>query len=389
METKSDLRQKILILSFSDLSRDPRVYRQVMFINERYDIVTSGYGKLNEMNVFNINIEKPSNRLLRDKVPIALLMFLKLFEACYWNFPVIKNGIKALSQLDYQSFDLIIANDLISLPIALKKAEQWKSKVLLDAHEYTPRQYGEQWINKFVFPKFWDYICKKYLRKIDGMITVCQGIADEYKKNYGVNCEVITNAPFYSKLAPSSSDKKRIRIIYHGLVHKSRMSENMINLMDHLDDRFELDLMIIRDNSRYNKRIYDLAVNHPRIFLKDTVPMPQISHTLNEYDIGLFLLPQESFSYRMALPNKLFEFIQGRLAIAIWPSPEMARILTEYNCGIVSKDYTIESMAKGLNSLTTQDIMKFKQNSHRAADFLCAEKNREKFLSIVKKVIYS
>jgi hypothetical protein len=28
----------------------------------------------------------------------------------------------------------------------------------------------------------------------------------------------------------------------------------------------------------------------------------------------------------MALPNKFFEFIQARLAVAIWPSPEMSKI---------------------------------------------------------------
>ena len=117
--------------------------------------------------------------------------------------------------------------------------------------------------------------------------------------------------------------------------------------------------------------------------------MPQIPYIINKYDIGLFLLPPESFSYRMALPNKLFEFIQGRLAIAIWPSPEMARIVNEYKCGIVSEDFTIESIANRLNSLSAKDIMKFKQNSHKAAAFLCAEKNREAFLSIVNKLLYS
>jgi hypothetical protein len=163
----------------------------------------------------------------------------------------------------------------------------------------------------------------------------------------------------------------------------------MINLMDHLDSRFELDFMIIRDNSRYCRKISDLAVNHPRVSLRDTVSMPQICNVLNEYDIGLFLLPPESFSYRMALPNKLFEFIQGRLAIAIWPSPEMARIVDEYKCGIVSEDFTIESIANRLNSLSAEDIMRFKQNSHKAADFLCAEQNREEFLSIVNKLLYT
>ena len=381
--------KKILILSFSDLSRDPRVYRQVVFINERYEIVTAGFGKFNESNIVNINIEKPSNKLLRDKIPIALLMSLKFFETCYWNFPVIKNGIKALDRLNYQSFDLIIANDLLSLPIALEKSKQWDAKVLLDAHEYTPRQYDDQRINKYVFPKFWDYMCKKYLQKVDGMITVGKGIADEYKKNYGVNCEIITNAPFYSQLEPTSLDKKRIRIIYHGIIDPSRRTENMISLMNHLDERFYMDFMIVNKNTKYFKNIRDMAKKHPRIRFIDPVPMPGIVQELNHYDIGLYMLWPSTFNTFMALPNKIFEYVQARLAVAIWPSPEMARIVKDYDCGIVSEDFTIQSMARRLNALSAKDIIRFKQNAHQAADFLCAEKNREKFLSIVKKLIYT
>ena len=381
--------KKILILSFSDLSRDPRVYRQVIFINERYEIVTAGFGKFNESNIVNINIEKPSNKLLRDKIPIALLMSLKFFETCYWNFPVIKNGIKALDRLNYQSFDLIIANDLLSLPIALEKSKQWDAKVLLDAHEYTPRQYEDQWINRFFYNKLWNYICFKYMPKVDAIITVSQGIADEYTKHYGVNCSVITNIPFFTDLKPSPTSQERINMIYHGNIHPARRTEDMIHLMDYLDKRFYLNLMINKNPPRYFKRLYGLSQNNPRIKFLNTVPMSDIAKTINKFDIGLFLLSPSSFSYLMALPNKLFEFIQGRLGVAIWPSPEMARIVKDYDCGIVSDDFTIQSMANKLNALSVEDIMKFKQNSHKAADCLCAEKNREKFLSIVKKLIYT
>jgi len=115
--------------------------------------------------------------------------------------------------------------------------------------------------------------------------------------------------------------------------------------------------------------------------------MPEIAKNTNNYDIGLFLLSPDSFSYRMALPNKFFEFIQARLAVAIWPSPEMARLVKEYSCGIVSDDFSIESMAEKLNALSKEDIMAFKMNSHNAAGQLCAEKNKDKFLSIVEGLI--
>ena len=176
-------------------------------------------------------------------------------------------------------------------------------------------------------------------------------------------------------------------MIYHGAVHPSRKTKDMISLMDHLDDRFHLDLMLVKNNSRYFRKLCELVKTHPRVSLRDPVPMPDIPERINEYDIGLFLLSPETFSYRMALPNKLFEFIQGRLAVAIWPSPEMAKVVNEYNCGIVSEDFTVESMARKLNALSTDDIVEYKMNSHKAAGYLCAEKNKDMLLNIVEKLL--
>jgi len=388
MKTNEEISKKtILILSFSNLLKDPRIYRQISFLNDKYEIVTSGFGKSYHLNIVNIDIEKPSNKLLFNKIPIALLMCLNCFEKSYWNFPIIRNGIKALDQLNDHSFDLIIANDLLSLLIALEKSKQWGARVLLDAHEYTPRQYDDQLINKLFFPKFWDYICKKYLSKADGMITVSPGIADEYNKNYGVNCEVITNTPFYHELEPTSVDEKRIKIIHHGVLGESRGSENMILLMNHLDDRFCIDFMVVNNKGKYFKKIKDMAKDNPRIRFIDPVPMPLIAEKLNIYDVGLYMLKPSTFNTYMALPNKIFEFIQGRLATAIWPSPEMARIVQNYDCGIVSDDFTIQSMAEKLNALSVEDIMKFKENAHHAAPVLCAEKNKDILLNIVKGLI--
>jgi hypothetical protein len=91
----------------------------------------------------------------------------------------------------------------------------------------------------------------------------------------------------------------------------------------------------------------------------------------------------------MALPNKLFEFIQARLAVATWPSPEMAKIVRNYGCGLVSDDYSVSSMAKCLNQLSSEDVMLFKEASNKAAATLCAEINMEKFNQLVNSLLAS
>jgi hypothetical protein len=145
--------------------------------------------------------------------------------------------------------------------------------------------------------------------------------------------------------------------------------------------------MLVNNNPRYLEKLRDLARKKGRINFIDPVSVTTIPETINKYDIGLYFLNPSGFNNTMALPNKLFEFIQGRLAVAIWPSPEMARIVKKYKCGVVSEEFSIQSMARILNSLSSDDIMKFKESSDLAAPKLCAEKNKETVLSIVRNLI--
>ena len=115
--------------------------------------------------------------------------------------------------------------------------------------------------------------------------------------------------------------------------------------------------------------------------------MLDISKKLNDYDIGLYLLGSQIFNCRMALPNKLFEFIQARLAVAIWPSPEMKKIVEKENIGIVANDFTIESMAKMLNVMTIEQLRFLKNQSEHAAKHYNAEANALKIKKIIRSLV--
>jgi hypothetical protein len=102
----------------------------------------------------------------------------------------------------------------------------------------------------------------------------------------------------------------------------------------------------------------------------------QVVEFIHQYDIGVYILPPLSFNSANSLPNKLFDFIQARLAIAIGPTPEMANIVNTYNLGIVADDFTPQSLAKKINSLTVEEISFFKTQSNKFAKELSAEKNK-------------
>ena len=97
----------------------------------------------------------------------------------------------------------------------------------------------------------------------------------------------------------------------------------------------------------------------------------------------------------MALPNKFFEFIQARLAIAIVPSPEMARLTREFDCGVVAEDFSSLSLARALTGLTAQGIDWMKRGADRAARMHNAERihhaesNASRFREIVGAALHT
>ena len=105
------------------------------------------------------------------------------------------------------------------------------------------------------------------------------------------------------------------------------------------------------------------------------------------YDFGIYILEPTNLNNHFALPSKLFEFIQARLAIAIGPSPEMAKIVQENQLGIVAADFKPETMAAALNKMTKESMDAFKLNADKAAKILNAEENMKRLHNEIERLL--
>jgi len=373
--------RKLLIIAFSVIKNDPRVFRQVQSLRDQYQVTVIGLGSCPMSGIDWIAINTPARTLL-DRLKYGALLGLRQFESAYWSRAVY---LVALSLLGGQKFDLILANDLDALPLALRIAVD--SPVLLDAHEYAPLEYEDIFLWRLIVQPYREYLCRTYLRRTEGMLTVCDGLADEYARVYGVKPKLLMNAPTYQHLKPSPVEEGIVRMIHHGAAIPSRHLEQMIEMMQFLDQRFRLDFMLLSANQDYLNHLKKLASGDSRISFVDPVAMLDIPKVSNQYDVGIFLLPPVNFNYTHALPNKFFEFVQARLGIAIGPSPEMARLVERYKLGVVANDFTPQALAKRLNALTTADIVRFKEAANVAALELCFEKNAEVLLDEVQRLL--
>ena len=374
--------KRILIISFSNLHQDARVYRQIECLSKKYEVFAIGFS---DPCIERVSFAqcRPKKKTLIRKCLAGLRLLLGKYEGYYWNIDHVKQVFGLSGR---ERFDLVIANDIDALPVGIRVGGN--KKVIFDAHEYSPLELEDDWKWNLFFRGFKTYLCRQYIPCVDGMFTVSNGIAEAYKKHFEREAVVIMNAPYFQKIeirSPKSGGS--IRLVHHGGATKSRKLEQMIRMLDYLDERFLLDLYLVPGDEGYLRRLSRVCAYDKRVRILSTIPMHALIERLSQYDVGVYLLPPSSFNNKYALPNKLFDFIQARLAIAIGPSPEMKRIVQEYGCGVVADEFTPEALAREISALTHEKIQMLKKNTDIAARSLCFEVFSEKLLSTVESVL--
>jgi hypothetical protein len=370
----------VLVISFTDLARDSRVNRQIRALKRVHDVVAVG-GADPQIDGVRFVACPRAARGVADKAGEAARLLFGAHENYYWRQAHVAAARETLRDV---RTDVVIANDIDALPVALEAAKG--APVILDAHEYSPREYDTlRW--RLLKRRYTERLFHAGLPRIAGMMTVAEGIAREYARNFGVEPIVVHNAPAYHELSPTLAPPGVIRMIHHGNAMPARRIENMLEMMRSLDERFTLDLMLIPADAGYFESLKRAASGDARIRFLEPVPMRELVRFANAYDVGLYLLEPSSFNNLHALPNKFFEFVQSRLAVAIGPSPEMAALVERYGFGVVAPDFAPPSLARVLNALNAERIDDMKARAHAAARELCFERSEEVLLGLVNRVV--
>lgn len=374
---------RLLILSFSLVARDPRVMRQLELLDEQFDLHVAGYGPRPEGwqgTYYPIDIPRPYT--LISKVMAGLQLSVGMFDFFYWREKHVEQALMLLRNIQ---FDLVVANDMHALPLSFKLKSRYG--VLYDAHEYSPLEFSESLKWRATLGRLNSYFCKKYIPCLSAMTTVCHGIAQKYQAEFKVLPKVVYSSPNIKLLQPSAVFDQSIRLVHHGVALESRCLEIMIKMMDYVDHRFTLDFYLIKSKLKYYESLVSLASKNPRIKFNTPVGMTDLPNVINRYDVGVYLLKPVNFNSEFALPNKFFEFVQGRVAIATGPSPEMASLIKQYNMGIVADSFDPRALAASLNGLTTQQIMDYKWAAHYAAQELSFEYSGKVLLAEINRCL--
>jgi hypothetical protein len=354
-------RPSLLILSFSDIRGDARVLKQVREFTSDYDVTTCGYGEAPDGVVEHLRIPSDAPSWRFDRVALVL----RRFERAYRGNRAV---VEAERLLGGRVFDVVLANDLDTVPLAIGLHP--RGGVHADLHEYTPRQRYEDLRWRVFFAPLMAWLVRTYVRRADSVTTVGEGVAAEYERVFGVRAGVATNAAPYVESAPTPVGEP-IRLVHSGAGLRNRNITLMLDAVDRVTRPVTLDLYLTENDPGLIAELRDRQSE--RVRLHAPVPYSELIRTLSEYDVGVFVLPPINFNYRWALPNKLFDFVQARLGIIVGPSPEMARVVERHGLGAVADGFSADDLAREIEALTTERVAEWKAASDRAAVELSSE----------------
>lgn len=378
---------RVLILSFSPLVSDARVLRQIRLFASGHEVVTAGFGPAPEGAATHFELDSiasdPRLRVWWARMQ-AVLLRLRLRRAAYWLHPDVRSAMRRLRSVDAQA---VIANDIDMVPLGLRI---WgRDRVHADLHEYFPGIHDDVPAWRRLRQPFYQELVRRYVPRAASVTTVAPGIAEEYRAADGVEANVVLNAPPWidAEVRPSHSP---LRIVHSGAALAGRKIDVMMRAVAASTSDISLDLFLMPNDVQLLASLKRLADElGPTVVIKDPVPAVDLVQVLRDYDVGLHVIPANSFNNRHALPNKFFDFVQARLGLIIGPSPEMRRYVEEWGMGAVANDFDAESVTSVLDSLTPDLVNAWKKASNAAAHEFSAESQVEPWRAAVAKILAS
>jgi len=363
-------KKSITMLVISEITKDPRVYKSSIVTadngynvtvvcvpnetpteedNSKINIIRikkKGFLKtireyrdkrtesLNSKSV-EFKVEKKQSKIITTKE------FLKFGIIVFLNIEIFIKGLSFKS-------DIYHANDLNTLPVGYFLAKLRRAKLVYDSHEL----YVEQYSNTSIFyKKILSFIEKIFIRKADAVITVNDSIAEILSERYNIPMPItMMNCPIYQPPPKKFLRNDIKKIIYLGRYTEDRGIEELILSMKYVE-KAKLYLRGFGPHENFLKVLAtDNGLSDKVIFL-EPVDMTKMVDSLEGFDIGIVPYKPVSLNNKLASPNKIFEYMMAGLPIAASDSPELKKIVTENNVGVLFDPSDPKDIANKINSL--------------------------------------
>lgn len=308
--------QRVILSVTNDLGNDQRVHRVAISLQEMgFEVCLVGRLRRHSMP---LEPRPYATKRIRYRIESGKLFYIAYAFRMFW-------------WLLFQRVDVLLANDMDTLLPNFLVAKLRRKKLVYDSHEYWAEV--PELIGRRATRAVWLWLERRLFPRVDAAYTVNQSIAQIYSSQYGLPVGVVRNLPRRRSIPASTIPKAQV-LIYQGALNIGRGIELMIEAMRYLAD-YQL---IIAGYGTIEEPLRGLAAAAPypaRIQFTGFLPPDQLQSLTLQAKLGMSLEADRGESYRLALPNKLFDYVQAGIPVLVSDLPEMAAIVHNFGVGEV------------------------------------------------------
>jgi glycosyltransferase involved in cell wall biosynthesis len=325
-------------------------------------------------------------RRLKKSIPLVDEPFQQKRIGCFFEKGKLfyaEYNIRLFFYLLFNRMDCICAIDLDTILPCYFISKIKRIKRVYDAHELFCEM--KEIVTRPLLYKTWKIIENFSVPKFKMGYTVNQPIANEFKKMYSVQYEVIRSiAVKYEVIIPEKREKY---ILYQGAVNEGRCFESLIPAMRYIN----ASLIICGDGNFFEqaKRLVNQYELNDKITFKGKVPPQQLKvYTINAW-IGITLFDDKGLSNYYSLANRFFDYIHAGVPQVCVDFPAYREINNQYQIGVMISDTSSENLFKEINNLLANETL-YKQlqlNCLHAGNVYNWQNEEKKLISFYKKNI--
>jgi len=363
--------KKVIVSVTNDLSTDQRVDKVCT------TLTTIGFDV------------KLIGRKLPDSLPLSRPYMTHRMKLFFRKGPFFyaEYNIRLFLYLLFSKSELLVSNDLDTLPANYLVHKLKRIPLVYDSHEYyteTP-----ELVNRPLVKNIWEKIEGCIFPKLTDIITVNESIAGMYEAKYSKQLFVVRNIPVrrnelnqYSRKELGLDPEKHLIILQGAGINIQRGAEEAIAAMKYVADSV---LLIVGGGDvidHLKKQVIEEELTD-RVMFMPKMPYSELMKYTAAAEIGLTLDKDTNINYRYSLPNKLFDYIHAGTPVLASPLPEIKKIVEEYNIGLLTENHNPEHIADRINFMISNDYKSLlRKNLEKAASELNWQ-NEEKQLKLV------
>jgi glycogen synthase len=392
-----------VVLSLSHIASDGRVCRQISALE------TSGH------NVLAIGLTRPGESVASDRTRSGLHLSVSPWSTarrigaaglllaarplmtlrCALAIARVVPGVADLEDALFTAIAsgrvprsaLVVANDWTALPAALRAYKRFGMPFYYDSHEFALQEHASNGAWRLTFPPMIERIEGEGLRKAYLATCVGAGIASAMQAHYelAVSPVVIRNLPTGVPLAPRPPVAP-FQVLYHGLFKPDRGLEALIRSVQHWPAEFRLVLRGRAPSSSYQAGLEALAAGiggGGRIVIEPMVSQEAVIAKANASDIGTLVFDTRFDQNRLALPNKLFEYLHAGLVPIVAAGTEAATLISRAGIGTQVDPGDDGAIPRFLAGLDASRLFAAKQAAHQAAKVLTWERDARTLQALI------